>query len=183
MSSSKGPKRRTAASRDEAWSTGPPVMILANILNRPSIAEVTIFCLQQKSPRSPREQGLFEFQPAGLLGIRRIVEQSPQSDRSMPELGITGHGPVARIEVRRNVVGREQDQRVEEGQDGVPIARGEGGESVPRRLGLAAVAQDDVGQRHAASVVAVGSGGAHAPQRRGDELPTDVRSVFVLVEI
>ena len=54
---------------------------------------------------------------------------------------------------------------------------------VARSLGLAAVAQDDVLQVHAASVVPVGRGVAHAPERRGQELRADRPVVVELVEV
>src|SRR4029079_19170815 len=87
--------------------------------------------------------------------------------------GVQGGGGVVRREQHQRVEEREQQvlQRAREGRERRRrvvrlvrgLARGRGGRG-------AGVAEDDLLQVHAAAVVPVRRGRAHAPQRLGDEL-------------
>ena len=116
-----------------------------------------------------------------LFRIVGIVEQTSQSDAAMSELRMPGKR--ASWQVRGGVIGREQSQGVEEGDD-VPLRRETGvGEIGARKDGLTPVAHDHVFQRHAPAVVTVWPCAGHSPQRRGEEQDPGRAIIIEFVEV
>ena len=115
--------------------------------------------------------------------IVRVVEQRGQPDASVARLRVARVVEIDRIQIRRRIVRREQDQRAEERQDRVPIRAVQIHEVVPRLGRFSAVTANDVLQAHGASVVPGRRRASHAPQRRRQELPADVAAELHLVEV
>ena len=90
---------------------------------------------------------------------------------------------IARVEVRRSVVRREEDERVEEVEHMVLVRVRETDEVVARVYRLAAVTLDHLAQIDAPPVVAIGGRRAHAPERRRQELFLQRPVVGPLVEV
>ena len=90
------------------------------------------------------------------LRVAGIVEQRRQLDAAVTVLRESRRVRIARVEVRRGVVGREQHERFRNSSSAARASA-----SAPRtrrvRLRLAAVAQDHLAQVDAAAVVAVGA--------------------------
>src|SRR5262249_15682681 len=74
---------------------------------------------------------------SGLLGIAGILEQHSQPDASMSKLRKVRCMPVSRIEVRRSIVRREQDQRIQEIKHAGLLLVRQVGKGIGRGLGLA----------------------------------------------
>jgi len=64
-----------------------------------------------------------------LFGVGRVVEQRAQPDAAAVELRVARRPRVARVEVRRRVVGREEDEGAQELEDvvDVPLVEGRSG--------------------------------------------------------
>src|SRR5438552_533082 len=101
----------------------------------------------------------------------------------MAELGEACRLAVAGIQVRRAVVGRKQNQRVQEVEHRALIRVLEAGELVALVLRVAPVAQDDLGEVDAAAVVSIRPGAPDAPQRRRQELCPNRPVVVPLVKV
>jgi hypothetical protein len=63
-----------------------------------------------QSPHHPR--GHAPKKNCLLLGVRRIVEQHRQLDAAVPKLREIGNITISRVEVRRSIIRRKQDQRL-----------------------------------------------------------------------
>lgn len=106
----------------------------------------------------------------------RLLKRTVSLTLPCPYCGKPGRVAVAGVEVRGRIVGREDDQRVQELNELELIAGRERGEGVTRRPGLAAVAQDHFPEVAAAPVVPVDTSSAartevHAGRRRENAVP------------
>ena len=86
----------------------------------------------------------FTSMTSTLLRISRIVEQHCQLNAAMPKLRKVGFCWIRRIEIRRCIVWRKQNQRVQKSNQRVLVVGSERNEAVARGLRFPAMAQNDV---------------------------------------
>src|SRR6185436_14104062 len=108
-----------------------------------------------KIEERPRVGGAADPASPELLEFGRVVEQLRQANAAVAALREGRVVAIARIEVRRRVIRREQHQLVEELQHLVLLRLREAREGVARSLRFATVSQDDFAQVDAASIVAI----------------------------
>jgi hypothetical protein len=92
-----------------------------------------------------------------------VVKEHGQLNAAVTELREAGLCRIARVEARRRVVRREQDQRVEERLQCDLFIALQVCVLVPRSLRFPTMAQNDIVQGDAAAVVSLRPGRANAP--------------------
>src|SRR4030095_7376594 len=104
------------------------------------------------------------------LRIRRIVEQHRQLDTSMSKLREVGRVAICWIEVGGRVVRRKKNQRIQKFLQRRRFGAGEFRVRIAGGLRLSSVTLNHIVERHAATVMAVRTGRAYAPQRTRQKL-------------
>src|SRR5215831_14326868 len=99
-------------------------------------------------------QGIRERWPC-LFWVARVIEEDGQFDATVTELWPARMRGIAGIQVRRSVIRRKKNQRLQKSQHGTPVLVRQSVECRRRPRGLASMTQNHFGEIDTPSVVPV----------------------------